>query len=115
MVFVKEEFVAISREILTSPAAPIPPPLRGSGARRVHNTMLSSLGYPEATPNVKGFLTLVLMPLLLRIPLILAWRSRQRGNAVAALTPFHLSPSHHLQHRQKRLSLMTFAPRFPAL
>jgi hypothetical protein len=41
--------------------------LRGSGARRVHNTTLSSFGFPEATPNVKGLLALVLMQLLLTV------------------------------------------------
>jgi hypothetical protein len=42
----------------------MPPPLRGSGARRVHRTTLSSLGDPEATPNVKGLLAWALMVLL---------------------------------------------------
>jgi hypothetical protein len=47
---------------------PIPPPESGFGARRVHNTTLSSFGFPEATPNVKGLLALVLMQLLLTVP-----------------------------------------------
>jgi hypothetical protein len=32
----------------------IPPPLRGSGASRVHNTTLAGSGSPEATPTVNG-------------------------------------------------------------
>src|SRR4051812_18913482 len=62
--FLKEKSVAISRLILMSPAEPMPPPLRGSGARRVHRTTPSSSGYPEATPNVKGLLASALMLLL---------------------------------------------------
>jgi hypothetical protein len=63
--FVKEKSVAISRLILMSPTEPMPPPLRGSGARRVQRTTLSFLGDPEATPNANRLPALALMLLLI--------------------------------------------------
>ena len=36
--------------------ASIPPPRKGSGARRVHSTIPSGAGSPDATPSVNGLL-----------------------------------------------------------
>src|SRR3712207_570981 len=69
MVGAKFGSAAISSSMLMSPALPRPPPLRGSGARRVHRTTLSALGDPEATPNVKGLLAPAIMLLLFSLKL----------------------------------------------
>src|SRR3712207_2609587 len=93
--FVKEESVAISSGISMFPALPIPPPERGLGARRVHNTTLSSFGYPEATPSVKGLRGLVLMQLLLRVPRVLTRRLRRACKRVV----WPLNPGQNKERR----------------
>jgi hypothetical protein len=77
----------------TSPAVPIPPPLRGSGAKRVHNTTLSYSGYPDATPKVKGLLAFALMTLL----------------GTLSTTANNLKGAHHSKNLGTRTSLLVIA------
>ena len=78
----------------------MPPPVSGWGASRVHNTMPSGSGSPEATPSENGYeLKNIDTPL---------WRSASAGRATADAPSAHAT---FIRSRlDSRLSARSYTP-----